>query len=221
MNHALLPPIATAALPEKYEAAKAALQACASVDECKTWADKAAALGSYARQSNDKELEDAAMRIRARAIKRCGELLGEFEKAHGANQNIRDSDGPKVLTRKDAGHNAGLSDRQIKDAIRVANVPEESFEDQVESDDPPTVTALANQGKRPFNGKPIYEKLGMTKEAFQAGMYFRGDLEDYAKATARYTAENIIAGSTDEERQSIRDHIQTIELFHQKLKRKL
>lgn len=35
------------------------------------------------------------------AIRRTGELLKQIEPAHGANQNITDASGPKVLTRKD------------------------------------------------------------------------------------------------------------------------
>lgn len=44
----------------------------------------------------------------ASAIRRCGILLREIEKAHGANQNIRDGNDPKV-TRKQAAQDAGLS----------------------------------------------------------------------------------------------------------------
>lgn len=36
--------------------------------------------------------------------------------ANGANQNIRDGEGPKVLTRTKAADNAGLSERQHKTA---------------------------------------------------------------------------------------------------------
>jgi hypothetical protein len=39
-------------------------------------ATKSATLASYAKQSGDKTLEHAAMRIRAGAVRRCGELLG-------------------------------------------------------------------------------------------------------------------------------------------------
>ncbi len=37
---------------------------------------------------------------------------------------------------------AGLSERQRKTALRVASVPADVFEYQVESDSPPTVTKL-------------------------------------------------------------------------------
>ncbi len=65
-----------------------------------------------------------ADRIQARAVKQCGRLLKEIEKAHGANQNIGEGDCPKV-TRTQAARDAGMSDHQRKTALRVANIPEE------------------------------------------------------------------------------------------------
>ncbi len=55
MNAPSLPIIPDARLPRTYEAAKAALSECQQVDECKDWADKAAALASYARQAEPYE----------------------------------------------------------------------------------------------------------------------------------------------------------------------
>ena len=46
-------------------------------------------------------------------------------------------------TRGQAAEEAGLSERQAKQSIRVANVPEDDFEEQLESDKPPTITNLA------------------------------------------------------------------------------
>ncbi len=85
INHANLPSVADATLPAKYKAAKTALAECKRIDECKDWVDKSAALASYARQSNDPELEKMALRIRARASRRAGELLKEIEKGSGKN----------------------------------------------------------------------------------------------------------------------------------------
>jgi hypothetical protein len=56
INHDQLPSIPNAKLPAAYTVAKRALAECGKVDECKDWADKAAALGSYAKQSGDKSL---------------------------------------------------------------------------------------------------------------------------------------------------------------------
>jgi hypothetical protein len=65
-----------------------------------------------------------ATRIQARAIRRCGELLKEFEPAK--NQYDAQADGG--LSRTQAAEEAGLSERQQKTAVRVANVPKEEFE---------------------------------------------------------------------------------------------
>ena len=58
--------IDSARLPATYEAARVALSECVRVDECQEWADKAAALASYARQADDTTLEAYAKRIRGR-----------------------------------------------------------------------------------------------------------------------------------------------------------
>jgi hypothetical protein len=58
----------------------------------------------------------------ARAIRRCGELLKQVKPATGAH---RKRDGADPLSRKSAASSAGLSERQRKDALRVASVPAE------------------------------------------------------------------------------------------------
>jgi hypothetical protein len=221
MNHALLPNTHNANLPAKYEAAKIAIMECNRIDECKDWSDKAQALASYARQSQDEEMEKTAMRIRARAIRRCGELLKEIEKKQGANQNISADSVTKVETRKEAAEEAGLSKRQAVTAIRVANVPDEIFTEQIESQTPPTITSLAQQGTTPNKKPPMFEQMGMTKQAFQAGMYFRGDIEDFCKATKKYEIQDIIDGSTPEQRDRLRTLIKQIDTFTDKLITKL
>src|SRR6516165_7069055 len=125
-----------------------ALPDCAQIDECLAWANKAETLASYARQAHDDEMRKMADRIQARALKRCGELLREIEPSRGANQHIRAGALPKV-TRTLMATNAGLSEHHRKTALRVANVPEAEFERAVESDQPPTVTALGERGKIP------------------------------------------------------------------------
>ncbi|UZF93180.1 hypothetical protein [Bosea sp. NBC_00550] len=77
---------AAARLPQTYESAKNALAECVSLDECKSWADEAAALASYAKQADDEELMRMATRIRARAVRRAGELLKQLD-GQGNNQH--------------------------------------------------------------------------------------------------------------------------------------
>ena len=217
VDHALLPSIADARLPAKYEAAKTALRECNRMDECKDWADKSAALASYAKQSQDKTLERTAMRIRARAIQRCGELLREVEKAQGGQPfhgSTTETDRP---SRKKSATEAGLSEHEAKTALRVANVPEESFEEQVESDNPPTITALAEQGKQKPNGMPIYERMGITKEAFLAGIHVPGAMRGYLDRLNEYDPKQVAEGCDERKRLEVLENISRIEKFHHEL----
>jgi hypothetical protein len=68
------------------------------------------ALASYARQSEDEQMLKAVMRIKARAIDRCGELLREIPAEPGTRTDIEPRDGavPR-LTRTVAATEAGLS----------------------------------------------------------------------------------------------------------------
>jgi hypothetical protein len=132
LDHDALPAVATAPLPETYETAKLALAECVRVDECKQWADRAAALASYAKQADDKALRQMAIRIQARAIRRCGELLNDIEPAQGGDRrseqwNQKDGTVP-LITREQAATDAGLSERQRKTALRVNNLPREQFD---------------------------------------------------------------------------------------------
>lgn len=84
-------PVQTARLPAAYKAAQVALANCADIDECKSWADKAAALASYARQADDDTLQKHAMRIQSRAVRRCGELLKEFDARGRTEYRLRET----------------------------------------------------------------------------------------------------------------------------------
>ena len=102
-----------------------------------------------------------ADRIQARAIRRCGELLKQVEAGTGSHwENKRDGTVP--LTRQSAATDAGLSERQRKTALRVANVPEPEFHQAVESESPPTITQLAGVTP-PFIVTEIDPKLAVHR----------------------------------------------------------
>jgi hypothetical protein len=98
MNDMRLPSITTARLPQTYEAARQALADCQGLDECKDWADKAAALASYAKQAEDETLMKMAARIKARAVRRAGELLQQIEPATGTTKKEGDHTSFLALT---------------------------------------------------------------------------------------------------------------------------
>jgi hypothetical protein len=139
-------------LPTIYSTAKSALAQCAKIDECREWADKAAALAVYAKQIEDSELERNCRRIKARAADRCGELL---KQADARGDHMKKGGAP--LSQKKMAAEAGMSSDQVKQAVRVNNVPRDKFERLVESSEPPTVTALAKLGTKKRGEAECYE----------------------------------------------------------------
>lgn len=210
MLPANIPP---ARLPETYENARNALAECQRIDECQSWADKAEALASYAKQADDDSLRKMADRIQARAVRRAGELLKQIEPAHGARTDVepREGDHPR-LTRKQAAAEAGMSDHQRKSAIRVASVPAPEFESQVESDNPPTVTKLAEQGKR--KKEPPAHLEGRTPDQFNKCLHFEGAFKDHVRRLDKYRVDELIPLLTESERASIREAINRIDAIH-------
>jgi hypothetical protein len=135
-------------LPMTYKTAVIALRECWRVDECNAWANKAAALAGYARQAKDRELYALATRIQLRARRRCGELISQIKAERGRRTDLelRDGTDPRS-SRTQAASEAGLSERQRKTDLRIANIEEAEFERAVESPIPPTMTALAERGR--------------------------------------------------------------------------
>lgn len=207
---------AQAKLPQTYANAKTALYNCVTVDECQSWADKAAALASYAKQAQDEELMKMATRIKARAIRRAGELLKQIEPKRGANQNIGDGDGPKVETRKEVATAAGLSERQAKTAIRTANVPDTQFETLVESETPPTVTKLAELGTNPTQ-KPFVDLKGRSPSDFNKAIHFMAEFEEYARTVEGMNLEEMLPILSPKEAARVKRCIARIDAVHDKI----
>jgi hypothetical protein len=70
-----------------------------------------------------------AVRIRARAIRRSGELLKQFDaRPNTLKQNAVNDGGDSFGSRRQMAQQAGMSERQQVTAVRVANVPEDDFE---------------------------------------------------------------------------------------------
>lgn len=139
--------VQNARLPATYEAAKTALASCANIDECQDWANKAEALASYARMADDDTLRKLADRIQARAVRRLGELLKQYD-AQGQRTDQLSEGAHTKLSQKDAAEQAGISKHQQVQAVRVANVPQDQFDKAVDSTTPATVTKLAEMGKQ-------------------------------------------------------------------------
>lgn len=213
----VLIPVSAAQLPRTYEAAKLALSECSEVDECKDWADKAAALASYAKQAEDDQLERMAQRIRARAIRRAGELLRQIEPNPGGRPSETSAGDRPSFHRTDAARDAGMSVHQAKQAVRVANVPEAEFEAQVESPKPPTLTQLAQQGiHRRDPPDPQTWLKGRDKKAFNRALHFTGDITDYAAIAAKWDL-SVLNDLDDTQRVEIRNALRRIDGVHDQI----
>jgi hypothetical protein len=165
---------ARANFPAMYEAARRAVELCDSTDEVKGWADKHAALAAYARMRDDRDLHNYALRIQLRAERRYGQLHKQLfpnrskenlvQNRSAAGGDRQEGDPLSVNTAKKPGSSRqegsrpsvtgtqaaardGVREHQLKTSLRIAAVPEEDFNRQVESPTPPTKTQLAEQGR--------------------------------------------------------------------------
>jgi hypothetical protein len=195
--------IANAPLPAVYQNAKTALAECARIDECQAWANKAEALASYARQAEDDTLRKLADRIQARAVRRAGQLLKTFQTGPKGGRPSRNGVGTAPVSQAQAANDAGMSERQCKTAVRVANVPAEIFEDAVESDEPPTVTKLAEMGKRAW----------AVPEGFQQATHLLGAVRRFAEFCSEHQPELVANGVMDTEGAEVRQLVATIDAW--------
>lgn len=214
----VLAPISTAALPKTYEAARNALMQCQAIDECKDWADKAAALASYARQSEDVELEKMAQRIRARAMRRAGELAKQMMQPHGGH-NKQDDTAVILLPKEKVQEVSGFSERQLNTSLRIAAVPEQSFITQIESSNPPTLTELARQGtqKRDVPPSPEQWLKGRDGKTYNGILHMLSAVEEYAEEADTWPLESLLPHLTDDERKRLRKAVAAIDAIHDKI----
>lgn len=214
MNIASLPAISTARLPATYEAARQALANCQDIDECQEWADKAAALASYAKQAEDETLMKMATRIKARATRRAGELLMQIEPDKGGRPSETGAGTHTSFTRADAARDAGMSKHQQVQATRIASVPAADFERQVESPKPPTLTQLAAQGIKP---RPLVDHKGRDPKAFNRALHFLGTFENYADELEAADVDRALSSLIDKERAALRAFINRIDAIHDRI----
>lgn len=201
---------ANARLPQAYESAKNALTQCVALDECKDWADKAAALASYAKQANDDELMKMATRIRDRAIRRAGELLQQID-GRGGDQSKTVVDHGFAPTQRQAASDAGMSEHQQLQAVRIANIPREDFDRQVESDKPPTLSQLAMQGIQRPQPRPVVDLKGRDPGEFNLALHYVGGWEMAAKDIAALEHERALSILSPSEINRLRAAIASID----------
>lgn len=107
-----------------FDAARAALQKAATIDEVKTIRNKAEALRAYARQSGEGLLmQNKCAEIRIRAERRAGEMLREMEKQHGARDGKTESHHVTPLL-----SDLGITKMQSSRWQEIALIPDNTFE---------------------------------------------------------------------------------------------
>jgi hypothetical protein len=126
----------------RYDAMCSAIAAAYSVDEVKDIRDKARAIEVYARQAKNTEAERQACEIRLRAERKAGQLLAEMDKQKAAPGNqytgpLPHGDGSKTLA------DLGISHNQSSKWQKLANVPDDAFEHDLQADHPTTSGIIA------------------------------------------------------------------------------
>jgi hypothetical protein len=130
------------------------------------------------------------MRIQARATRRAGELLQQIEASQGGRPPKTPEGTHPSFSRKTAAREAGLSEHQQKQAMRLANIDEADFENALSQDAAPTVTQLSEQGKQ-ARPAPADHLQGIEPEDFYAATHGFGALRTMAEACHRFDADQI------------------------------
>ncbi len=197
-------------LPAAYEVAKLSLANCDKMDECQNWADKAEALASYAHQSKDDTLQQHAIRIQARAIRRVGILIKQIPSGNGARDGKRRDGADTPLTRTQAETDAGLSARQRNTALRVASVDEVEFEAAIESTAPPTVAKIAEAG---IQHKPLIDLQGISPERYKEATKVGGLLRSMTECIRHIDAAQVAGAFQPHEIATIKGRVHTIDAW--------
>jgi hypothetical protein len=196
-----LPAIAETGFPVSYEEARQAIAKCESPFECRTMADQAAAMAVYARMRDDTDLLNRAVRLQAWAARRWGELDKELNPDR-RQENLKQNQTPyRKAHARPIGETVPLTDGtteyQRKISRRLAAIPEPEFTRQVESENPPTVTQLAEQGKVTRVRDPEYSQAADPCPAIQT----------FAEFAASNDAAELAQVVTAEQAQMVRDMV--------------
>jgi len=102
-----------------------------------------------------------AMKIQARAVRRCGELLQEILSAQGTRSDLEPPDGAdRKLTRTEAASDAGLSEHQRKQALRIS----QSARRRVRGRSPKRASGDRHSTRRARHPTPSWRRRGTSCE---------------------------------------------------------
>ena len=174
----------------RYEHARALVEQCVKIDEAKEIMDQAAALQAYARQRNDKELENWVAEIKCRAAVQIGRLSREIPKASGSRPGKR---GGKALpdsgqTKMEAIGRAGLTHSAVQRAEELAEAIDTA----------------------PTKAEQYYEQAKST-----GGTVTLGGLRNALKGDRRKERESALAAKTEAQANQLRGVLNGIKAFGQ------
>lgn len=139
-----------------YDSMVSAIERCYRVDEVKDIRDQAMAFEYYARQACNVEAEQKAIEIRVRAERQAGKLLREMQRApRGGDRKSDEFQNQSVHAEPidseyaQAKTDANISDSQAKRWQKLADIPQEEFEEKLA--DPlvkPSTSGLIEEAKR-------------------------------------------------------------------------
>lgn len=158
-------------------------------------------------------LPHRGQRIRARAIRRAGEILKQLD-GKGNNQHTDGAD--SMLTQTQAARQAGMSERQQVTAVRVASVPSDIFEDCVEDSEPMTVTQLAALGNRSAP-QPIVDLKGRDPKEFNRCMHFIGMLEGHLRDFNGFDLGFVFTALVESEKSEVRNLVGKLDVIHDQI----
>lgn len=116
----------------RIDQARQLLAEASTVDEVKDVRDKAKAAALYAKERGySLEILNYAAEIRVRAERRAGELLSEVERLPGGRPENSVHDVPSSSPLQQVVRDAGINHRQELEWQRLAEIPEEEFEQRV------------------------------------------------------------------------------------------
>jgi hypothetical protein len=145
----------------KYEAMCKAIAEVYEIDEVKDIRDKALAIQYYARQAQNTIAERQACEIRLRAERKGGQLLKERKAAgeivHGARGNPGGQGAPIVRSHDVTPQTLNdfhISKKQSSDWQKLADIPDDAFEEALKGDHPTTGGIIAAHAPKPKPEKP-------------------------------------------------------------------
>ena len=159
----------------QYEAARQAVSECVRIDEAAEIRDKAAAMAAYARQRDDKELENWVAEIKCRACVKIGRLSSQLPKAKtkGRSGTVRLPSSGKSKTKSlaDANINTTSADRyeELAEAEDAEPTKAEQYYEGCKAEGrTPTLGGLRNALKGDRRATRVTELAEATRKASQS-----------------------------------------------------